>query len=150
MLKNKTFLFIDLRQLFSTYQVIGSVIHVCFVCAKYRSPFFSYGGAVTKVIRTLKGYDLRIIEVLRHQRGGWVGWPNDDVWWQGGWMGLAKWWRDQRIYKEMPITSIKTNLKSIYPFEDIIDLFNSSNWFFFWKNEPEIVCVCFSIKSSPV
>ena len=79
MLKNKTFLFIDLRQLFSTYQVIGSVIHVCFVCAKYRSPFFSYGGAVTKVIRTLKGYDLRIIEVLRNQRGGWVGWPNDDV-----------------------------------------------------------------------
>ena len=58
MLKNKNFLFIDLRQLFSTYQVIGSVIHVCFVCAKYRSPFFSDGGAVTKIIRTLKGYDL--------------------------------------------------------------------------------------------
>ena len=76
MLKNKTFLFIDLRQLFSTYQVIGSVIHVCFVCAKYRSPFFSYGGAVTKIIGTLKGYDLRTIEVLRHQRGGWVGSEN--------------------------------------------------------------------------
>ena len=56
--KNKTFLFIDLRQLFSIYQVIGSVIHVCFVCAKYLSPFFSYGGAVTKIFRTLIGYDL--------------------------------------------------------------------------------------------
>ena len=40
------------------------------------------------------------IQVLRHQRGGWVGWPNDDVWWQGGWVGEAKWWRYQKIYKE--------------------------------------------------
>ena len=29
------------------------------------------------------------IQVLRHQRGGWVGWPNDDVWWQCGWLGVA-------------------------------------------------------------
>ena len=32
----------------------------------------------------LKKYDLRrialgTIQVLRHQRGGWLGWPNDDV-----------------------------------------------------------------------
>ena len=75
------------------------------------------------------------IQVLRHQRGGWVGWSNDDVWWQGGWEGVAKWWRDQKIYKEkkepgsdtMPIISVKTYLKSIYPFEDITDQFNSSD-----------------------
>ena len=24
-------------------------------------------------------YELGTIQVLRHQRGGWVGWPNDDV-----------------------------------------------------------------------
>ena len=43
---------------------------------------------------------LGTIQVLRHQRGGWVGWLNDDVWWQGGSLGVAYWWRDQRIYKE--------------------------------------------------
>ena len=88
------------------------------------------------------------VQVLRHQRGGWVGWPNDDVWWQGGWVGVAKWWRDQKINKEkkepgsdtMPIISVKTYLKSIYPVEDITDQFNSSDWFFFWKNEPELLC----------
>ena len=31
----------------------------------------------------------------------------------------------------MPIISIKTYLKSIYPFEDITDQFNSSDWIFF-------------------
>ena len=65
------------------------------------------------------------VQVLRHQRGGWVG--------------VAKWWRDQKINKEkkepgsdtMPIISVKTYLKSIYSFEDITDQFNSSDWFFF-------------------
>ena len=38
-------------------------------------------------------------------------------------------------------TRKKTYLKSIYPFEDITDQFNSSDWIlFFWKNEPELVC----------
>ena len=44
------------------------------------------------------------IQVLRHQRGGGVGWPNDDVWWQGGWGGVAKWWRDQKTYIKGKIT----------------------------------------------
>jgi hypothetical protein len=42
---------------------------------------------------------LGTIQVLRHQRGGWVGWLNDDVWWQGGWVGVTKYWCDQKIYK---------------------------------------------------
>ena len=80
------------------------------------------------------------IQVLRHQRDGWVGWPNDDVWWQGGWLGVAKWWREQKIY----IISIKNYLKSIYLFEDITDQFNSSVWIsFFWRNELELVCSFF-------
>ena len=105
--------------------------------------------------------ELGTIQVLRHQRGGWVGWPNDDVWWQGGWVGVAKWWRDQKINKEkkepgsdtMPIISVKTYLKSIYPFEDITDQFNSSDWFFFLEKWTRIIMyhvVFFSIKTSPV
>ena len=91
-------------------------------------------------------FALGTIQVLRHQRGGWVGLPNDDVWWQGGWVGVAKWWREQKIY----IISIKTYLKSIYSFEDITDQFNSSDWiFFFWKNEPELVCSVFFNKNKP-
>ena len=29
--------------------------------------------------KSLNGPSLGGIQVLRHQRGGWVGWPNDDV-----------------------------------------------------------------------
>ena len=45
----------------------------------------------------------------------------------------------------MPIISVKTYLKSIYPFEDITDQFNSSDWFFYY-----IACSLFSIRASPV
>ena len=55
------------------------------------------------------------IQVLRHQRDGWVGWPNDDVWWQGGWVGVAKWWRDQTMYikgkKKLSLHAQKTRLE---------------------------------------
>ena len=43
---------------------------------------------------------LGIIQLLRHQRRWWMGWPNDDVWWQDGWVGVAKSWREQKICKE--------------------------------------------------
>ena len=62
----------------------------------------------------------------------------------GGWDGMAKWWclmtrwvggagymmMWSKKYKEMPIISIKTYLKYIYPFKDITDQFNSSDYFF--------------------
>ena len=54
--------------------------------------------------------------------GGW-GWLNDDV-------------IKNYTYNEKKLISVKTYLKSIYPFEDITDQFHSSD-FFFWKNEQE-------------
>ena len=31
------------------------------------------------LLLALASLDLGTIQVLRHQRGGWIGWPNDDV-----------------------------------------------------------------------
>jgi hypothetical protein len=52
----------------------------------------------------------------------------------------------------MPIISIKTYLKSIYPFEDITDQFNSSDWFFFlekWTRISVWYVVFFFKKNNP-
>ena len=37
----------------------------------------------------------------------WDGWPNDDIWWQGGWVGVAKCWREQKIYKEKNFVCVR-------------------------------------------
>ena len=45
--------------------------------------------SVIKMVSNLTSNLLGGIQVLRHQRGGWMGWPNDDVWWQGGRVGWS-------------------------------------------------------------
>jgi hypothetical protein len=34
--------------------------------------------------------------ILRQQRGGWDGYVIAEVCWQGGWVGVAKCWREQK------------------------------------------------------
>ena len=40
------------------------------------------------------------MQVLRQQRNGWV-WQNADVCWQGGWLGVAKCWCEQKGRKNI-------------------------------------------------
>jgi hypothetical protein len=70
---------------------------------------------------------LGTIQVLRHQRGGWVGWPNDDV--SKNIQGKKLCLRAQKKRLEF---SLKNLLEIYLSFEDITDQFNSSDWLFFW------------------
>ena len=45
------------------------------ICTPFDAKF--YAKFSLKFMNLHKG--LGTIQVLRHQRGGWVGWPNDDV-----------------------------------------------------------------------
>ena len=70
-------------------------------------------------------FSLGTIQVLRHQRGGWLGWPNDDVWWQGGWVRVTKCWRDQKLYKEKTLFACTEKKVGIF----LKKLFSCGNFF---------------------